>query len=438
MRIWISRFLCFAVICVAHPCAAEDAVEVYKKLQQSFELSLEKDDLASQEKREEIVEKYSEALVKQENDSLASGDLAGVLEARKAKSALEASESIPDKELKSERVRKLGKVYRDSLLKIATARRAARQKKIDIYRGRLAGVIELLTKEAKIEEAVAAGEELKRLDKLAAEPMEGAQTLPDDPVRLIPIPTTRPAVERNPIDKKSWKDSMSFAEGRYELDESRKMGSHAGGQTFYLAKGGNYFGKGNRMHLRGGRLVAENCKFTEIRIEADHTGKCYFIDCSFIDSAIKEQGTWWGNRNYDAKFYFENSTIKNSFFSGDLNINHAGLCMSRCLVRDTQLPSIDFNEHEPVKRLKDAWLRVKACKFENCTVPLSFLYITSDCLFEDCRFVDDMNPNPVVTPIEITYFTRGCTGLFNRKPNVVKLIEKPHTQMNAPVGTFDR
>ena len=92
----------------------------------------------------------------------------------------------------------------------------------------------------------------------------------------------------------------------------------------------------------------------------------------------------------------------------------------------------------PRSRKKDAWLTVNACRFENCRVPLSFLLITTDCLFVNCRFEDDKNPPPMEKELQVTYYTTACTDMFNKTPDPVKLIENSATKLTVPVGAFSK
>lgn len=293
--------------------------------------------------------------------------------------------------------------------------------------------------EGELELALDLQAEIKELDKVAFAKGEGA--VPDtDGIRLVAVPTTRPAILENPLEESKWGDTLSFPKGRFEFEKWRGFGKHGGRGTLYMSPKGIYSSESRMgIHVWGGRLVAEDCQFLGMRLKADHTGSMYFIGCEFSGSTIREEGTWYGYGNYDARFYFENCKIEKRLTSGpDVNIYYMGLCMSRCEVSDVELPPIKY-KGEPADRRKDQWLRVNRCHFKDCRVPLSFLMITNECLFNDCRFVDDFGAErDYKTPFTVTYYARGCSNEIHKKPDVVTLKELPDTKRVTPVGLSGR
>jgi len=99
-----------------------------------------------------------------------------------------------------------------------------------------------------------------------------------------------------------------------------------------------------------------------------------------------------------------------------------------------ELPTIKF-KGEPAARRKDQWLRVNRCHFRGCRVPLSFLMVTNDCLFTDCKFEDDRGAEPEYkSPFTVTFYTQGCTDSIRKKPDVVTLKNLSYTKLQTPVG----
>ena len=82
-------------------------------------------------------------------------------------------------------------------------------------------------------------------------------------------------------------------------------------------------------------------------------------------------------------------------------------------------------------------MTVQNCRFENCKVPLSFLLITENCVFTDCRLEDgNAEKNEIKEPIEVIYYASGTTNAIHKRPETVTLIEKPPSALIEPVGSI--
>ena len=425
-------------LCLALPGRAESLEENYEKLKVGFALALEKADADCEAKLASLRNNYAGALAKLEAKQQASGDLKGVLAVR-AEMASIAEEGEPDKEVKLKPVTELRELYLGSVRKIEAARGTSRREAVDAHRERLKAFVGRFTKAGEIERALAVEAEIKGLDSVAMAEEGGGGAGGGDAIRLVRVPTTRPAALKDPLGQSKWSNNITFPAGRYDFRKSRSFSKHGGGGTLYMVPGGVYNSDDRKgIHVLGGRLVAEGCKFRGMRLKADHSGSMYFIDCEFSESTIREEGTWYGYGNYDAPFYFENCDIRKRLTSGDINIYYWGLCMSRCTVTDVELPAIKFRG-EPASRRKDKWLRVNRCHFRNCRVPLSFLLITNDCLFTNCTFEDDKGSEAEYkSPFTVTYYTQGCTHRIYKRPDVVTLKEISSTKLQTPVGKLAR
>jgi hypothetical protein len=91
-----------------------------------------------------------------------------------------------------------------------------------------------------------------------------------------------------------------------------------------------------------------------------------------------------------------------------------------------EMPGFNFEKKEPAGFASHAWHRIERCRFTKCTIPASFLLTTHNCVFEDCRFVDDREPPAVVNkPLEVVLYTADCKSTIRSLPEPLKLTEKP-------------
>lgn len=421
---------------LGQPVRAETVEQKYEKIKTAFEISLATIELESDHKLGGLRDRYTAALKKLEIKIQKSGELKRVVAVRNEIKAIEEN-GKPDQKVTLKEVQDLREIYLNAWRKLETERGASRREKVETYRTHLQGFVKALTMEGELELALDLQTKIKELDQVALEKADGAA--PDtDGIRLISVPKTRPAILKAPLAESKWGETLSFPEGRFEFEDWRTFGKHGKKGTLYLSAKGIYSSESSKgIHVWGGHLIAEDCQFRGMRLKADHTGAMFFIGCEFTNSTVREQGAWYGYGNYDAKFYFENCKIADRLTSGDdLNIYHMGLCMSRCEVSDVELPPIKY-KGEPADRRKDKWLRVNRCHFMDCTVPLSFLMITNECLFTDCRFVDDHGAErDYKNPFTVTYYTRGGSKEIRKKPDVVTLKELPAAKLLTPVGAL--
>lgn len=77
------------------------------------------------------------------------------------------------------------------------------------------------------------------------------------------------------------------------------------------------------------------------------------------------------------------------------------------------------------------------CRFVKRVIPVSFLQITRDCVFENRVFTDDpakpADEAEITKPIEIVLHVKGCKSKITGLPGTVKLTEKPDTALKGVV-----
>lgn len=209
---------------------------------------------------------------------------------------------------------------------------AERDGKLAIYRKILKEDVVTMTKAGNVDGAIALQNETDSLSSAAAlvPIVKGRESGFAEIERIIPFPEERPKVVNDPFAESRWNTSMVIARGKYRLRNSVSMRDHGKGLNIFMAPGGDYSRSEGEIHVLGGLIISEGCRFYQMLLRAVHTGGMYFADCYLKDSTIGEKGTLYGNGNYDSVWYFENCNISGSLHSGMFNINYLGLCMTRC------------------------------------------------------------------------------------------------------------
>lgn len=410
-----------------------DDLEDHRKAFQSKLLDI---DGAAQTELKTLRGNYVEALSRLEKTHQEARDLRGMHAIQKEKEQVEAGDEPEGAEVPDELLA-MREVFRDSKAKIDGDRLAKRSEVTGIYKNLLEQNLSALTQAGKLEEALAVREEIEQLSEnpqVREEPEAPAEE--NGIVSLFAFPEERPPVVADPFAETRWKESMTVPPGEYRLRNAIGIGEHGKGTRIFLSSGGNYTRQEGKFHVWGGRLYGEDCRFKDIPFRADHSGGMSFRNCRFNDCNIREEGTWYGNGNYDSKWYFENCRVEGSLHNGGFNVHYLGLCMTRCTLERIELPSIWYRKSEPVARRKDKWLTIDKCVFEKCKVPMSFLLVTTDCVFIDCRFEDDTSQNEIKEPIEVIYYASDCTNAIREAPDAVTMTERPLADLKIPVGSI--
>lgn len=411
----------------------------FRELKTKFGGALLEIDILSSQRLTELQKNYRNALTRIETELQRSGELDGVLAIQQEK-ASPGEGTASSENWGNDPAADMRKVYQQSFAEIQADRNADREEKSSLYLANLKPMLATLTEQNRIEEAAAVQQEIERVQTLK----ESSPTKPPEETgtgieRFVALETERPPVSSDPFAENQWKEAMTVPAGDYRLRANISIGSHNSGTKIYLEPGGNYTRHEGKIHVYGGRLISDGCSFSDIPFRADHSGGMHFYNSRLKDCNTAEQGNWWGSGNYDSKWYFENCLISGNFFGGTrFNVNHYGLCVSRCSFDRVELPEVWYKETEPVVRREDKWLTVENCHFEKCKIPLSFLMITKNCTFVDCRFEDNKAnpPNLFEKPIEVIFYTSQCTNAIRKASATVTLTEKPIGELKVPVGSI--
>jgi len=429
-----------AVVLSTLPLFAAEPDELGKS-RAAFHSALLEVDINLQNEQKALRSNYLDALTRLENERRAAGDSAGVTAVQNEKERIAAGDPLADQS-ESHPAEAIRAVYLKSLRDIQNRRLKERSAKRQIYRGLLENLATTLKEAGRVADLPAVEREIETLaalvdaSELPVSDRSGNRNGADSVERLIPLPEEWPPIQDEPFSKTSWPESMTVPAGSYRLRDAIGIGGHRKGTLIRFSKGSEFSHAKGKFHVWGGRLVAEDCRFSGVPFRADHTGSVYFVACRFKDCTIREEGNWWGSGNYDSKWSFENCVIEGSLHSGMFNVNYLGLCMTRCSLSRVELPGVWYRDGEPASLRNNKWLTVKNCRFEKCKVPLSFLSITTDCAFIDCRFEDDEAEQKFSKPFEVTFYSQDSINTIRKAPEIITLTERPISELKAPCGAM--
>ena len=138
------------------------------------------------------------------------------------------------------------------------------------------------------------------------------------------------------------------------------------------------------LYLDEGHLIAEGSRFRQILLSAD-LGGTYEARRSLFDDVIFAKGGAWMS-GYSAKIILDHCVLYKSNFRRP-GKPAMGFKITNTTFVDCDLDPIVFKEgDDPTREAQGDWLTVENCHFIDCVIPQSFLYITKNCLFENCRF----------------------------------------------------
>jgi hypothetical protein len=109
----------------------------------------------------------------------------------------------------------------------------------------------------------------------------------------------------------------------------------------------------------------------------------------------------WGVKNarlFSSKWSFENCVISKNFIKQWTTVG-TGVKIQNCTFYEVNFSPITYRADAGVEA-RDEWMTVKNCRFVGCSVPESFLIVTQDCIFENCKFGPADEAMVLKTPIK--------------------------------------
>lgn len=429
---------------------------------------------AAYAKKSELAKKYATALIGLEKSLASSGNLDAIIHLREEREAVEKSGSTtvhadkPIAELRDKYLKGIAVI--DDEFKVARGKVAASFAKMTRDQETA------LTKAIKVEDALAVRKEGEKLlleisggvssdssapggsslfkedatkpantapasmESVFEEASKMAELKKIKPLEAIKVPVENPAVAAAPFDNKDrWYESLTVPMGKVKLKSPITIGDRAKkSRPFIIVPAGSSWSAGaaKSIDLSFGAFVATKSRFGGLSLNADHATEFYFQSCFFDDCRFIKGGVWYGG-DLAGKFYFENCILKGSL-APKLNTVDTGFRIQNSVLMDMELPTYKFrNKKQPADFVNEKWLRVNNCRFIKCKVPLSFLMLTRDCIFETCTLVDDAEAftseetidNP--KPIEVTVYLKACRVSFGALPKNVILVQKADTELKG-------
>lgn len=399
-------------------------------------------------KKQELTRKYAAALESLEKKLTTAGDLDGVLHVREERTEVQKSGKTTahqDKPL----VELRGK-YTASLQGIDAAMATARGKAVDQLRASIRTQEAALTKAGKVEEAVALRKEGERmLLEFGGNAAAGEVAFEEDPrfeekaqlkdLPPIKIPEGKPELQDKPFaNKDRWLTSLTVPLAKQKIRDGIVIGDRAkkAWPLVVVSTGSHWAGSGNTgIEASAGNLVSEGSRFEGLRFFADLDSYFFFTRGVFDDCRFDKGGVWYGSEQA-GKFYFKECLVRGSFAGDFMNVVDNGLRAENSVFEDIEFPTFLFRKKQAADYLNHKWLRIVNCRFTGCTLPLSFLFLTRDCVFENCTFVDDPKPaNPgeelVEKPFQIVLYLKDCKNKITRLQEKAKLVERPISMLEG-------
>ncbi|MEO7099775.1 MAG: hypothetical protein ABI162_10470 [Luteolibacter sp.] len=402
------------------------AAEPLDGLRKAAQAEIEEADTATMFKKVELGQKYAAALENLEKTLTASGNLDAIVHIRQEKEAVLKSgqpTAYADKPLVELRDK-----YQKSIASIDGGMKASRAKVLEGIAKKIKEQEVGLTRAGKVDDALKFrkdGEQMMlELSSGAAASTVGfaddprSTTAPDlNPLSPIKIPDDKPKLVENPFAIKGrWLEGMTLPVMKQKIREPIVIGERSKkvGPLIVMSPGSVMSASGDgRIDVAYGRFVASKCRFETVPMFGDLGSVFFFQNCSFDNCRFKKGGNWHG-WDQASKFYFENCYFKGSF-SDTINLVQNGFRVQSSVFEDMELPTMRFFSKQPADYLSHPWLRVIHCRFIKCKIPLSFVYLTRDCIFEKCVFNNESerpgDEAEITKPFEIVAYEESTRSI---------------------------
>lgn len=396
-------------------------------------------DTATLFKKADLSQKYIAALTNLEKTLAAGGDLDLIVHLREERDSIQKTgdpSTYQDKPLVQIREK-----YLKSMVAIDAEMKASRTKAAEGIARKLREQESALTKAGKVDQALALRKEGESLMlDISGGTAADAVSFADDPrVNLSPnqnplepidIPKDTPPLAENPFAVKGdWLKSMTVPVAKQKIREQITLGDRNKNIWVTVVVSPHSIWSGSekgRVHLYAANFVASKSRFETLELGADHANRLFFQNCALINCRFPKIGWWHDGGWFFAKHYFENCYIKGSY-AGKLNVQENGIRAQTCVFEDVEFPTFRFQQHQPADFVNEKWLRIVNCRFVKCKIPLSFLLLTRDCVFENCVFSADIDRGDdveITKPIAIDLYASNCQMRINKIPPAVTLNQK--------------
>ena len=256
------------------------------------------------------------------------------------------------------------------------------------------------------------------------------------PLDAITIPADSPPLGKDPFEiKDRWLEPITVPLAKQKIRSAIVIGDRIkkSWPTIVITPGSTWSGSAQgRIELSGGNVVSKKSRFEKLPIEVDHACHYYFVNCAFDDCRFGKGGVWYGG-DLAGKYYFENCIIRKTF-AKPINLVDTGFRIQTSVFENIDLPSMNFRKKEAADYVNERWLRIVNCRFVKCNIPISFLLLTRDCVFENCTFTEDTEPmEELKKPVEVDLYVKNSKAKIRAYPANVILNQKPDTELKGVV-----
>ncbi len=366
-----------------------------------------------QEKRATLFAAYANAVQKIELEFQKQGDLEKVLKARKeaenARKGMTSKSPFPE-------VEDLRRVLNTELAKVEAEARESRLKLDQAYIAKMDTFHEQAAQKGDLDLALALLKEINRVKAGLADtevmiarsssPSSRNRPYVSDGRKSVELATTVISPPEIPAEKVV--EVISLSPGIHNLpgeqvilgNRERPEGEPAPRGALGISPGTTV--QNGAVYIDVGEVKARGSLFRNVKFSANLGGIMEASECLFDNSSVEKGGGWFSG--YSSKWIMDDCVFYKNFI-GNANFTRRsiGLKITNCTFVDVAIPPLLFDEDAGREATED-WRTIKDCYFLRCEIPRSVLVITEDCMFEDCKILDDLDPAIGSTRVNVTVY----------------------------------
>lgn len=374
---------------------------------------LSKIETQQQEKRATLFAAYANAVQKIELEFQKQGNLENVLKARKeaenARKGMASKSPFPE-------VEDLRSVLNAELTKVEGEARESRLKLDQAYIAKMDSFREEATQKGDLDLALALLKEINRVKegladtqvmvaKTTSATSKGRPYVSDGKksVELATEVITPPEIPTGKIE-----EVISLSRGIHNLpaeqvilgNRERPEGAPAPSGALGISPGTTL--QNGAIYIDVGEVKAQDSLFRNVKFSANLGGTLEASGCLFDNSSVEKGGGWFSG--YSSKWIMDDCVFYKNFI-GNTNFTRRsiGMKITNTTFVDVSIPPLLFDE-DAGKEATEDWRTIKDCYFLRCEIPRSVLVITEDCMFEDCKILDDLDPAIGETRVNVTVY----------------------------------
>ncbi|MBK1815590.1 hypothetical protein JIN84_08185 [Luteolibacter yonseiensis] len=415
--------------------SAAIAQDVLEHLRTTSEAEVSMAEAEGKLKRMDLAQKYAAALGNLEKSLATAGELDAIVRLREEQDSVKNTgepTAHEDKVLVDLRAK-----YLKSRDEIDAATKTARDQVVQGTGKKLREQEGILTKAGKVDEALNLRKEGEQLllqlsggsaavtPPLADDPRAGAV----NPLPVMDIPEENPPVLENPFAiKGDWLESMTIPVTKQKIREPIYVGDRNKNIWVNVVISPQSVWSGSergKFELHYANVFASKSRFENLEMSGDDRCHFYLKNCALISCDFPKIGWWRGQM----KHYFENCYLKGTR-SGLSAVSNNAIRAENCVFEDVVFPTMLFLQNQPADYVNDKWMRIVNSRFVKCKIPLSFVLLTRDCVFENCIITDEnkKDDSEITKPIQIDMYVSNLQ-IRTKVPAAVTLNQKKYSEV---------